>query len=223
MSSGRPAGYVTTLPWMQTQTLWLRDGAAVLLRPVQPEDRRRIVELMTRLSEDSRFRRFLRPVVELSPDELTYLSEVDHLDHEALIALDPLRGDALGVARYVRFEQDRALAEAAVVVVDHAQGRGLGTAMLDIMTRRARAAGIRRFAVLMRVENHQAIEMFERLGDVRSRAVSDGAVELEIELPDSDGISAALTRALSVAAAGAMVTAWRALLPPRRRRPDQPE
>lgn len=223
MNAQRPAGYLTTLPWLQTQTLLLRDGSAVVLRPIQPEDRMRIVTLMTRLSEESRFRRFLRPVVELSPDELTYLSEVDHLDHEALIALDPLRGEALGVARYVRFEKDRELAEAAVVVVDHAQGRGLGTAMLEIMTRRARAAGIRRFAVLMRVENRQAIEMFERLGDVRSRAMSDGAVELEIELPESDRIGAALMHALSVAAAGAMVTAWRALLPPRRHRQDPPE
>ena len=36
----------------------------------------------------SRYRRFLTPMEKLSESQLTYLTDVDHHDHEAMIAFD---------------------------------------------------------------------------------------------------------------------------------------
>jgi GNAT superfamily N-acetyltransferase len=69
---------------------------------------------------------------------------VDHHDHEAIIALDPLTGEGVGVARYVRAGADPEVAEVAVTVVDDWQGRGLGRALLERLAARARREGVRR-------------------------------------------------------------------------------
>ena len=62
-------------------TLRLRDGAAVVLRPISPEDADALAAFVARLSDDSRARRFLRAVDELSAEELAYLTRIDHEDH----------------------------------------------------------------------------------------------------------------------------------------------
>jgi hypothetical protein len=70
-----------------------------------------------RLSEESRYRRFFTAGKELSPADLAYLADVDHHDHEAIIAIDPSSAEALGVARYIRSKDDAELAEFAITVV----------------------------------------------------------------------------------------------------------
>src|SRR5438093_9709510 len=95
----------------------LRDGTPVVIRPVFPEDRDRLREGMHRLSPQSRHRRFGATVSDLTEDQLRYLTEIDHTNHMAWIALDPtVPGEpGLGVARFVRLAQEPGVAEAAVV------------------------------------------------------------------------------------------------------------
>ena len=184
----------------------LRDGSPAVLRPIGPDDREALVELVARLSDDSRLRRFLRSVDHLTDRELDYFTQVDHDDHEAVVAVDPSTGDLRGVARFVRFTDDREVAEAAVVVEDDWQGRGLGSALLDELARRARARGVRRFSVLMRANNRRAADLFGRLGNVVSRGLEGDVLELEIELPP--GVGTELARALASAAADSVLCAW---------------
>jgi RimJ/RimL family protein N-acetyltransferase len=160
----------------------LRNGARVLLRPIRPEDSEALALGFERLSEESRYRRFLSPIPRLSSSLLRYMTEVDHHDHEALVAFAP-DGALLGVARSVRSNEDRGSAEAAVVVADDWQGLGLGTALLELLARRARAEGIDRFIALVLAENQEMIDLFERLGRVSVIGRSSGTVEIEIALP----------------------------------------
>jgi GNAT superfamily N-acetyltransferase len=108
----------------------LRDGAEIRLRPIRPDDKPQLVEGFDRLSDDSVYKRFLSPLTALRPMDLLYLTEIDHHDHEALIAFDLRTGDPVGVARYVRSAEDPVRAEFAVTVVDDWQRRGVGTALL---------------------------------------------------------------------------------------------
>ncbi len=64
-------------------------------------------------STQSRRFRFLMAKNYLSQSELRYLTEIDHHDHEALAALDPVDGRGLGVTRYVRAAEDPQAAEIA--------------------------------------------------------------------------------------------------------------
>ena len=160
----------------------LRDGSRVTVRPICPQDAGQLRAGFERLSQESRYRRFLSPMQELSGPMLRYLTEVDHHDHEALIAV-AADGTYVGVARSVRSRSDPQVAEAAVTVADDWQGRGLGTALLGLLADRARAEGISRFTALMLASNRDMLDLFEDLGPVRILQRASGTVELEIALP----------------------------------------
>jgi GNAT superfamily N-acetyltransferase len=110
----------------------LRDGARVLIRPITPDDREALRAGFERLSDESRYRRFMSPIPRLTDGQLDYLTRIDHHDHEALAAVDSTGdGGIVGVARFVR--SGEAEAEPAIVVADDWQGKGLGTALLEAL------------------------------------------------------------------------------------------
>ena len=119
----------------------LRDGSAVLIRQVNGNDAPLLADGFARLSEQSRWMRFLFTKKRLSAADLRYLTEVDHRDHEALGALARDTDTGVGIARYIRDAKDPRSAEIAVTVTDDWQHRGLGTELLDRLSERAREEG----------------------------------------------------------------------------------
>jgi GNAT superfamily N-acetyltransferase len=162
----------------------LRDGSRVGIRPIESEDKQRLSDAFDHLSEESRYRRFLHPIKYLSPRDLSYFTEVDHHDHEALIALDVAEHDAVGIARCIRSPTNPEEAEFAIAIVDDWQGRGLGTELLVRLMKRALAEGIRRFTALMVSNNKEALELVEHVAPSISRSSSAGVTDLVIDLPE---------------------------------------
>ena len=194
-------------------TATLRDGSEVLLREVRPDDKATIVAGFERMGPESRYRRFFSPLKRLTDADLKYLTEVDHHDHEAVIAIGP-DDEPVGVARYVRSEAPDE-AEVAVAIVDDWQGRGAATILLERLVERARENGIERFIAVILEENADALELFRSLAvsDPKPRRTAAGQLELVLELP-TDGVSGTLLgRALRSAASGRVVIhPWRMLL-----------
>jgi GNAT superfamily N-acetyltransferase len=118
----------------------------------------------------------------LTAAELRYFTEVDHRDHEALMAVDPASGSGVGVARYVRDRDRGDSAEIAVFVLDAWQGRGVGKVLLDRLADRARAEGIHRFTALMLNGNRRMRHLLGNLGDPVVLDNAAGAVELAVDL-----------------------------------------
>jgi GNAT superfamily N-acetyltransferase len=177
----------------------LRDGAQIEIRPISPGDREELAAGMRRLSPESRYRRFFTPASELSEAQLTYLTDVDHHDHEALVALDPGTGHGVGVARFVRSPEDAETAEVAVAVADSWQGRGVATALLDRLAERARAEGVRQFSADILAENRPMLDLIGEIGEAHVIERDQGTVTVVVELPP-EGIGAALREALRAAA-----------------------
>jgi GNAT superfamily N-acetyltransferase/nucleotide-binding universal stress UspA family protein len=175
----------------------LRDGTPVVVRPIESADRDRLRAGFERLSPESRYRRFFSPVNELSERDLDYLVEVDHHDHEALLAVPPDGGPGYGVARFVRTAPEEA--EPAIVVVDDWQGRGVGGLLLDVLAERAREEGIARFRAPVLARNEESIRLLRRLGPTRQSRVGE-EVELEIELGLDAGGRPGLVSVLRAAA-----------------------
>ncbi len=162
------------------QTIRLADGTRLSLRPLRRSDRALIADGFARLSETSRYTRFFTLVPELAPSMLTYLTEIDHRDHEALVAIDPADGRLAGVARCVRLPSaDGGTAEVAVTVVDAWQGRGLGRTLLRALAQRARALGVRRLLAIVKADNLPAVRLFTALGP---STVARAGAELEITI-----------------------------------------
>ena len=161
----------------------LRDGTRVVLRPIEPDDKEALLEGFARLSDESRYRRFFTPMPRLTQAQLRYLTEVDHDRHEAVIAFEEETGEPIGVARYVRLDHDASVAEPAVTVVDHWQGRGLGTLLLDDISERAHAAGVERFAATVLAANDPMISLFEHLDTDAHETIRDGVLSIQADLP----------------------------------------
>ncbi len=187
----------------------LRDGSQVTLRPVEPGDRQAIRDSFERMGPDSRYTRFLSPIDELTERQLDYLTEIDHHDHEAIVAIDG-EGSGVGVARYVRLEHDGSRAEVAVAVIDDWQGKGVGSALLDRLSERAREDGVEVFTAAVLAENRASSDILRRLGSTSTHHAGSGLMELEIELGGDDS----LRQLMRQAASGAMdfaerIRTWR--------------
>jgi GNAT superfamily N-acetyltransferase len=177
----------------------LRDGSHVRVRQGHSSDRELLLRGFERLSPESRYRRFLVPMPELSESMVRYLTEIDHHDHEAMIAIDEQTGEGIGVARYVRNPERPDAAEVAVTVIDNWQGRGLGTLLLEVISARAREEGITTFTALMLATNRQMMDVITTLGPVRVVDQEAGTVEVEMPIP-TIGLSPTLKKLLRIAA-----------------------
>jgi RimJ/RimL family protein N-acetyltransferase len=177
----------------------LRDGSTALVRPIEPADAPLLKAAYRELSERSRRLRFLVPTSELSDEDARYLTDVDHRRHEAMIALDPDRERAVGVARYVQVPGDRTAAEVAVVVMDDWHRRGLGTALLDRLTERARENGISCYTAVVSPDNEIVLKALERVGAERTGATDEDEIEFAFDLP-AEGLGERLPGALRTAA-----------------------
>jgi RimJ/RimL family protein N-acetyltransferase len=134
------------------------------VRPLIPDDREAYARAFETLSPNTRYLRFAGPKPRLSSSELRYLVEVDHHNHEALLAYECETGRPVGVARFVRDRQDPHVAEAAITVLDAFQGRGIGPQMLDRLTERAAQLGVTTLRAEVLRANGRALRMLRQAG-----------------------------------------------------------
>jgi RimJ/RimL family protein N-acetyltransferase len=165
-------------------TTTLEDGTPVRVRPIAPKDRDRLARGWENLSARSRYLRFLQSKPRLSERDLTYLTEIDYDDHFAWAAetLDSPDPPGVGIARYIRTEDDPGVAEAALAVVDEQQRKGLGRILLQALADAAHANGIERFRAYVSMDNQQVLDALTAIGATKSYA-DDGMVRLELPVP----------------------------------------
>jgi RimJ/RimL family protein N-acetyltransferase len=150
--------------------LLLSDGTRLRLRPLTREDRDGLLSLFHRLSDESRWRRFMSPKPTLAPRELDYMTDIDHVAHEAFAAVDERDGSLVGVARYVRHTGTETTAELAVEVADELQRRGIGTALCMRVIERAQENGFTVLTATALWSNQPARRLLRNLGFLARRS-----------------------------------------------------
>jgi len=159
-------------------------NARFLLRPLSAGDREALRTLFARLSSESRYRRYLTGKPKLTDRELNYLTDIDHVRHEALTAIDPDDGSIVGVARYVTWPARTGAADVAIEVADDVHRNGVGLMLTEALIRRARANGIKVLTATILWENRPARGLAHRVG-FRARSSAGNEIELELHLPHS--------------------------------------
>jgi RimJ/RimL family protein N-acetyltransferase len=134
------------------------------VRALGPDDRDALALTFARMSPESRRRRFLGPKPVLSERELRMLTDVDHVSHEALVAVDESDGNIVGVARYNAWTGRERVADLAVAVIDDWQGRRLGTRLAIQTLQRAKANGFSLITGTTFWDNRPARRMMRTLG-----------------------------------------------------------
>jgi acetyltransferase len=155
----------------------LKDGTPVTIRPIRPEDEPLMVQFHTTLSERSVYLRYF-----------CSLSLSTRVEHERLVRIcfgsydrgfalvadrkNPETGqhEVLGVGRFSAI--NRAEAEAAVLVSDRWQGRGLGTELLASVARAAREEKFQRLSGEILRDNLATQAIFKKVG-FRLRSMDD--------------------------------------------------
>ncbi len=202
----------------------LADGTAVRLRLLRPEDRAKLLAGFARLSDESRYARFFTAMPRLPDAIVDRLLHTDGWDHVAIAAEDADAPTATaagyGIARFIRLEESPDVAEAAVVVVDDMQRRGLGKLLLARLAGAAHERGIARFRAEVLRSNQAVVSLLHDL-DHDSHPHFDGPVAVyELALPEhgyEEADHGGLYRFLKFAAEGLQFV-FRRLLPER----DQP-
>ena len=164
-----------------SQLVALRSGDVVRIRPVRPDDAPALARAYANLGEQSRYRRFFTVMPELPESTLKAAVDVDHVDHEALVAVPLLSAEIVGECRFIRLPDQPDTAEIGVAVVDAWQGRGLGSALLASLSERAAGAGIEYFTAEVLAENRTMLALLPGLGQVETQSrgpVVDARVEL---------------------------------------------
>ena len=124
------------------------------VRPVRADDADRVRRLFERLSPESIYRRFFTLFPAPPASVLRRLTVVDHRDHEALAVLD---GDEIvALASWDRPAHTADEAEVAILVEDAWQHRGLGGALMRMLTGEAARRGISVLNATVLADNHPA-------------------------------------------------------------------
>lgn len=166
-------------------TVTLRDGTTVTIRPIRPDDARRLQALFDRLSPESISLRFLGQPKELPYEQARQLANVDYQKRMALVATREQDGEEhiIAVARYATHPASPPdVAEAAIVVEDEYQKRGLGTLLLTRLVAYAQAHGIRAFMATIRHDNAQIMRFIGRSGLPTESTLEAGVWDILVKL-----------------------------------------
>jgi ribosomal protein S18 acetylase RimI-like enzyme len=166
----------------------LSDGTLVRVRPVTRDDRDRLRNGFARLSAESKYRRFLAAPATLSESTLDYLTGTDGWNHLAIGAELAAPGAdtsyGLGIARFVRLDEDPSKAEAAVAVIDEMQHRGLGRLLLRELIRAAHERDVTTFVCHVLPSNEPVKTMLHEVDAQAMPHLKDGLLVYEMHLPD---------------------------------------
>jgi acetyltransferase len=146
-------------------TLAIAGGRTLRVRPIRPEDAAAERAFVAGLSDESRYRRFMHHLHDLTPQMLARFTQVDYDRELALVALDgrPRAEKIVAVARYVS-NPDGESAEFAIVVADALHGRGLGRGLMRLLISCARRRGFRRLVGNVLAANGPMLKMIAGLG-----------------------------------------------------------
>jgi GNAT superfamily N-acetyltransferase len=143
----------------------LRDGTAVLVRPLGADDAPAEHEFLESLSPESRRFRFLGQIGHPSDEMIHRLTHVDSPREIAFAAIARV-GDRellVGVSRYGA-SADGSDCECAVTVRDDWQQRGVGTLLLAHLLQVAKARGIKRMWSIDSASNTRMDELARYFG-----------------------------------------------------------
>ena len=143
----------------------LRDGTALTIRPIRPADMDLEKAFVKKLSDYSRYYRFMQPIRELTPAMLEHFTHPDYDREMALIAIANQGGleEEIGVARYVKYPDGRQC-EFALAIADAWHGKGVGTALMQALMTYARSVGLESMEGFVLSTNQAMLKLVKFLG-----------------------------------------------------------
>ena len=136
--------------------------------------------------------RYFKAVNEISDRQIEVFTDVDHDSRVGLVAM--LGGQMIAAGTYHRDPTGNAdAAEAAFLVEDSQQGRGLGSILLEHLAAAARERGIRRFTAEVLGQNTKMLGVFMDAGYTVHREYDSGVIDLAFDIEPTEKSRAVMT------------------------------
>ncbi|HML08350.1 MAG TPA: bifunctional acetate--CoA ligase family protein/GNAT family N-acetyltransferase [Xanthobacteraceae bacterium] len=162
-ASGHPRFAIRPYPAEWERHIKLRDGAAILARPVRPEDEPLFLKFFAAVNQTDLRLRFFAPVKDFSHTFIARLTQIDYARAMAFIAIEESSGEMLGAVR-LHADANYDNGEYAILVRSDLKGRGLGWQLMQLMIEYARAEGIHSIRGQVLQENTTMLDMCRELG-----------------------------------------------------------
>ncbi len=164
----------------------LRDGRAVIIRAIRPDDKGQVIGALSEVSPQSLYFRLFSARRNFSDEEMTQVTTVDFVKVVALVAVLEKDGveKIVGGGRYIRIDARGAgeSAEVAFLIEDAYQGLGIGSRIFKHLVGIARDSGITQFVAEVLPSNAPMLGLFTRSGLPVAKTVTRDSIHITIQL-----------------------------------------
>jgi len=143
----------------------LRDGTEIFFRPVKPTDEDALSEMLYSLSPASVRTRYMTQTMTFPHRDVQRLTNIDYKQNLAIVGTVPsVSGEGIvAIAQYFLDPKTQA-AEVAFIVQDEWQQKGMGTFLLEYVSKIARQRGVRKFYAKILPANKPMLAVFYNSG-----------------------------------------------------------
>ncbi len=173
---------ITPYPTRHIQPWRCKDGRAVLLRPIKPDDEPLEKKLLEGLPESAMRYRFFYVLKEISHDMLTRFCNIDYEREMAIIAEYNADGArrSVGVSRLI-IPAGSDSGEFAVVVAQGFENKGLGLKLCDMLIGVAQEKHLKSIYGIVLNENTRMLGLAKRLGcTIEQLSPEESRITLEL-------------------------------------------
>jgi acetyltransferase len=161
--SGHPRFAIRPYPKEWERRTTLRDGAAIFVRPVRPEDESLYGAFFAGVTEHDLRLRFFAPVKEFGHGFIARLTQIDYARAMAFVAIEETSGQLLGVVR-LHADANYESAEYAILIRSGLKGHGLGYLLMQLIIEYAKAEHLKTIEGQVLSENTAMLDMCRELG-----------------------------------------------------------
>ncbi len=174
-------------PAQYEETITLRTGEKVFVRPIRPDDEPLMREMFYEFSERTKYLRYHAALKAMPHNKMQIFCTVDYDTEMALVGLvgPPGAEQIIAVSRYMT-DAERRSAEVAFTVQDDWQRKGLGTYFFEKLVKIGVERGIKEFHAYVLVENAGMLKIFHRSGFVVQTETEGDVVRVTMRLPELD-------------------------------------
>lgn len=174
-TTGAPGANCLALGSVQAGSYYVREGG--------PGDESSIRAFATGLSETTRYLRLFTPISPSSPSFLRVLT--GGIPGSDILVITDQQGTVVGHGIAVGITADgRPAVDLGLVIADAWQGQGLGSVLLELLTRRASSRGAHALAVEVLPANSRMLALFSRYWPNARRAWNGDAFALSADIAD---------------------------------------
>jgi acyl-CoA hydrolase/RimJ/RimL family protein N-acetyltransferase len=143
----------------------LRDGTEIFFRPIKPTDEPALSEMMYSLSEKSVRTRYMARTMSFPHRDIQRITNIDYQQDIAIVGVVPrVSGEEIvAIAQYFLDPKTQS-AEVAFLVQDEWQRKGMGTFLLEYITKIAKQRGVKRFYAKVLPINKPMLAVFYNSG-----------------------------------------------------------